>query len=90
MQVTSLPYSQRILEQNEAMVLRANDPDISAEEKKFLLLDFAQSLCLIPLRMNDSSQASEKLMGLLMLGEARTKAGNLHPGKNRLAQTIGD
>ena len=89
--VTSLPYSQSILEKNEAMILKADDPDISAEEKKFLLLNFAQSLCLIPLRMNDSSQASEKLMGLLMLGEARNENRQpFTPDKIRLAQTIGD
>ena len=88
---TSLPYSQRILEKNEAMVLRANDPDISAEEKKFLLLNFAQSLCIIPLRMNDSAQTSEKLLGLLMLGEARNEDREpFTPEKIRLAQSIGD
>ena len=89
--VASLPYSQRILEKNEAMVLRADDPDISAEEKKFLLLNFAQSLCLIPLRMNDSSQSSERLLGLLMLGEARNEGREPFTSeKIRLAQTIGD
>ena len=89
--VTSIPYSQRILDQNEPMILRASDPGISDEEKKAILLDFAQTLCLIPLRINDSSLMSEKLIGLLMLGEARNEGREpFTPEKMRLAQTIGD
>jgi hemerythrin-like metal-binding protein/PAS domain S-box-containing protein/putative nucleotidyltransferase with HDIG domain len=89
--VISLPYSQRILEQKEPMILRASDPGISNEEKKALLLDFAQTLCLIPLRISDSSQSSENFLGLLMLGEARNEAREpLTSEKIRLAQTIGD
>jgi hemerythrin-like metal-binding protein/PAS domain S-box-containing protein len=89
--VASLPYSKRILEQNEPMILRASDPGISSEEKKALLLDFAQSLCLIPLRISDSSPMAVKLMGLLMLGEARNEGREpFTPEKMRLAHTIGD
>ena len=89
--VTSLPFSQRILEQNEPMVLRASDPGISTEEKKVLLLDFAESVCLIPLRISDSSRMSENLIGLLMLAEARNESREpFTQGKMRLAQTIGD
>jgi len=60
------------------MILRASDPGISNEEKKALLLDFAQSLCLVPLRISDSSPTSVNLLGVLMLGEARMKGGSLH------------
>ena len=87
---TSLPYSQPILELNEPIILRASDPGISSEEKKALLLDFAQTLCLIPLRISNSSRMSENLMGLLMLGEARNEGREpFTPEKMRLAQTIG-
>ena len=73
------------------MILRASDQGISDEEKKALLLDFAQSLCLTPLRISDSPSMSVKLMGLLMLGEARNEGREpFTPEKIRLAQTIGD
>jgi PAS domain S-box-containing protein/putative nucleotidyltransferase with HDIG domain len=89
--VTSLPYTQRVLEQKEPMILRATDQGIGNEEKKALLLDFAQSLCLIPLRISDSSSMSENLLGLLMLGEARNEGREPFTLKKiRLAQSIGD
>ena len=90
-QVTTLPYAQHILEQKEPMIIRASDPGISSEERKVLLLDFAQSLCLIPLLISDSSSKSENTIGLLMLGEARNEGREpFTPQKMRLAQTIGD
>ncbi len=89
--VNSISSSPHILEQNEPMILRASDPGISNEEKKVLLLDFAQSLCLIPLRISDSAPNSENLIGLLMLGETRNEAREpFTPEKMRLARTIGD
>ena len=89
--VTSLPYSQHILEKNEPIILRASDPGISNEEKKVLLLDFTQTLCLIPLRISEPFPNSERLVGLLMLGEARNEGREpFTPEKMRLAQTIGD
>jgi len=89
--VTSLPYTQYVMEQNEPMILRAGDPGISNEEKKVLLLGFAQSLCLIPLRSSDSSPTAENLLGFLMLGEARNEEREpFTPEKIRLARSIGD
>ena len=89
--VAALPFSQRFLELSEPMIFHANDPHIPAEEKKVLLLDFVQSVCLIPLRISDSSRVSENLIGLLMLGEARSESReSFKPGKLRLAQTIAD
>ena len=89
--VTSLPYSQRVLEQDKPMILRAGDPGISKEEKKVLLLDFAQSLCLISLRSSASSPTALSLLGFLMLGEARNEEREpFTPEKVRLAQSIGD
>jgi len=89
--LSALPYTQHVLEQNEPTILQAVDPQIGNEEKKALLLDFAQSLCLIPLRSSDSSHSSVNLLGVLMLGEARNeKREPFTPGKIRLAQSIGD
>ena len=89
--LAALPYSKQSLEQNEPMILRASDPGISTEEKKALLLDFAKSVCLIPLRISGSPRISENLLGLLMLGEARNESREpFTPQKMRLAQTIGD
>jgi hemerythrin-like metal-binding protein/PAS domain S-box-containing protein/putative nucleotidyltransferase with HDIG domain len=88
--ITALPYSKHILEENEPIIIRPNDPGISNEEKLVLLLDFAQTICLVPLRINDSSSMTEKLIGLLMLGEARDEDREpFTPEKIRLAQTIG-
>ena len=87
----ALPTSRRVLEQNEPVVLRADDQGIRDEEKKILLLDFAQSVCLIPLRISDSSSTAVQLMGLLMLGEVRSESREPFTSKKlRLAQTIGD
>jgi len=89
--VNSISSSPHILEQNEPVILQASDPGISNEEKKVLLLDLAQSLCLIPLRISDSAPNSENLIGLLMLGETRNEAREpFTPEKMRLARTIGD
>jgi HD-GYP domain-containing protein (c-di-GMP phosphodiesterase class II) len=80
-----------VLEQNEPTILRASDPGIRNEEKKALLLDFAQSVCLVPLRISDSASTTGKLMGLLMLGEVRSESREPFTlRKLRLAQTIGD
>jgi len=89
--VRSLPHIERTLEQNEPIILRASDPGINDEEKEALLLDFAQLLCLIPLRSSDSSPTPENLLGFLMLGEARNEQREpFTPEKIRLAQSIGD
>ncbi len=89
--IISIPHTQRILDVNEPMILQASDAGISNEEKSILLLDFAQSLCVIPLRSSDSSPSPINLLGLLMLGEARNeKREPFTPAKIRLAQSIGD
>jgi len=88
---SALPYSQRILQEMEPVVLRASDPKIKDEEKKALLLGLAQTLCMVPLCSRDSSLPSGKLIGLLMLGETRNESREpFTPGKIRLAQTIAD
>jgi len=89
--VASLPHAQRVLEQKEPIILLADDSGISADEKKALQLDFAQSLCIIPLRINDSSPDCLKILGMLMVGETRNVGREpFTPNKLRLAQSIGD
>jgi PAS domain S-box-containing protein len=82
---THLPGCQRALDQNQIMLLDATDPQISAPERDFLLLDLAKTLALVPLRSGGQT------LGLLMLGEMR------HPERKpfaveqmRLARNIGD
>jgi len=90
-QITALPYCQRVLEQNEPVILHSNNQDITREERTVLLLDFAQSLCLVPLRIGGPVPASRQVLGLLILGEERNeKREPFTPDKLRLAQSIGD
>jgi len=83
--VAAYPYCQRVLKQNAPIVLRANSPDLSEQEREALFLEIAQSLCLVPLRV------SERPLGLLMLGEMRREEREpFSDDKIRLARSIGD
>jgi PAS domain S-box-containing protein/putative nucleotidyltransferase with HDIG domain len=89
--LNSLSCCRRILEQNDPVVLQADDPQIGDEERAILLFDFIKSYCLIPLRIGGTSQNEKGVLGMLMLGEARDE--NREPFnwyKIRLAQSIGD
>jgi PAS domain S-box-containing protein/putative nucleotidyltransferase with HDIG domain len=89
--MATLPTCQRIMEKNETVILQADTPEVSRAERTFLLLDFARSVCLVPLRVGDASQVSRPALGLLILGEARQeKREPFTPGKIRLARSIGD
>lgn len=89
--ITSLPFCQHVLEQNEPVILHTHNQDILPEERAVLLLDFAQSLCLVPLRIGGPVQSSRQVLGLLLLGEERNeKREPFTPDKLRLAQSIGD
>jgi PAS domain S-box-containing protein len=89
--VTVMPYCRRILEQGDPVILRAGTRDVSSEEGSALLLDFAQTLCLVPLRIRDLALAQSRPLGLLMLGEARREEREpFTPEKLRLARSIGD
>ncbi|MGZ9225710.1 MAG: HD domain-containing phosphohydrolase, partial [Anaerolineales bacterium] len=89
--VTALPHCKRAMEQNEPLILSAGDPALSNSERAALLLDFAQSICLIPLRSSGHEAKSKYAMGLLMLGEARSERREpFSPAKVRLAQSIGE
>ena len=89
--ITSLPACQRAMEKNEPIILQANSPEVSSAERALLLLDFARSVCLVPLRVGDASQDSRPSLGLLILGEAREeKREPFTPEKIHLARSIGD
>jgi PAS domain S-box-containing protein/putative nucleotidyltransferase with HDIG domain len=89
--ITALPVCQQVLEKNEPDILQADSPEVSNAEYAILLLDFAQSVCLVPLQVGDVSQHLSQAMGLLILGEAREeKREPFTPEKIRLARSIGD
>ncbi len=55
------------------------------------MLDFVQSVCLVPLRVGDPSQQINQAIGLLILGEMREeKREPFTPEKISLARSIGD
>jgi HD-GYP domain-containing protein (c-di-GMP phosphodiesterase class II) len=79
------------MEKNEPVVLQAGSPQVSSAERALLLLDFARSVCLVPLRVGDASQNLRPALGLLILGEAREeKRAPFTPEKIHLARSIGD
>ena len=89
--VSALPHCQRAMEQNEPLVLRASDSELSSGERAALLLDFAQSICLVPLQSRGHEAKSKQALGLLMLGEARSERREpFSPVKIRLAQSMAD
>lgn len=73
------------LENNQVVILRADDPQVQANDCRQLFIGTIRTLCLIPLR------ADNRLIGLLMLGEERNY--NREPfdeQKMNLARAIGD
>jgi PAS domain S-box-containing protein/putative nucleotidyltransferase with HDIG domain len=89
--VTSLPHCQRIMSQHDPVILRGNDPQMSKEERAALLLDNAQTICLIPLRSGDHQSKLNHSLGLLMLSETRSEPREAFtPAKIKLAQSIAD
>jgi putative nucleotidyltransferase with HDIG domain len=89
--ISSLPICQRILEKNEPFIHQAGSPEVSSTERATLMLDFAQTVCLVPMQVKDASQDSRPALGLLILGEARVqKREPFTPEKIRLARSIGD
>jgi len=89
--ITALPICQRVLDKNEPVILQAGSPEVGSAERLILLLDFAQSVCLVPLQVGGASQGLSQPLGLLILGEARQeKREPFTPEKIRLARSIGD
>jgi PAS domain S-box-containing protein/putative nucleotidyltransferase with HDIG domain len=89
--ITALPVCQRVLDKNEPVILQAGSPEVGSAEHLTLQLDFAQSVCLVPLWVGDASQNLNQALGLLILGEARGEEREpFTPEKIRLARSIGD
>ncbi|MBI4790483.1 MAG: GAF domain-containing protein [Chloroflexi bacterium] len=83
--VAAHPCCLRVLNQNAPMVVRSDDPNVTAFERELFFLDVAQTLCLVPLR------AGERALGVLMLAEARGEEREpFNAEKLRLAHSIGD
>ena len=90
--LVSLPVCQKVLETNEPFVMPADSPQVGNLERRLLLMDFAQSVCLVPLRLGGAEQSSDpELIGLLIMGEARAdKREPFTTEKLQLARSIGD
>ena len=89
--LADMPFCQSVLEQDQPVILRASSQEVESEERTLLLLDFAQTLCLIPLRIHGTTSNSSGILGLLMLGESRKEEREpFTPEKLRLARSIGD
>lgn len=87
----AMPYCKVILNQDEPFLLHSSDPLLSAQERTALLLNFAQTVCLVPLQFHDPASNTLRALGLLMLGEARQEEREpFTPDKLRLARSIGD
>jgi putative nucleotidyltransferase with HDIG domain len=87
----SLPVCQSVLEKNEPVILQSGSLEFSRSERALLLLDFAKSVCLVPMQVKVISQDSRLALGLLILGEARQqKREPFTSEKIRLARSIGD
>jgi putative nucleotidyltransferase with HDIG domain len=86
-----MPYCQYIFAQSEPVILHSSTSALSDEERGALLLDFAQTLCLIPLRAHDFSSNANIILGVLMAGELRNEEREPFTAeKLRLARSIGD
>jgi PAS domain S-box-containing protein len=89
--IASMPYAQRILAQDEPVLLSTLNPEVSGQERAALLLDFAQTVALVPLRVHEFASSSSRILGLLMVGEARKEEREPFTAeKIRLARSIGD
>lgn len=89
--ISALPFCQRVLKGHKAIVLHASNPKVGSEERKALLLDHVHSICLVPLRVGKNGVDSGRLLGILMLGEARNESREpITPQKLSLIGAIGD
>jgi PAS domain S-box-containing protein len=79
------PLCQRALEQNEPIVINRDDPAVTPQDRTWLFLDQAQTLCMVPLR------SGENTLGVLMLGdERRIEREPFDEAKIRMARNMGD
>ena len=86
-----LPVCRKVLETNEPLSLPADSLELGSAERKLLLLDFAHSVCLVPLRVGAPGQGASEALGLLILGDARADSREpFTPEKLHLARSLGD
>jgi putative nucleotidyltransferase with HDIG domain len=79
------PFVKAALAQDTPAILSSDTSEINDEERQFLFLGIANTVCLVPLRTGG------RALGLLMLGEVRRRERELFtPDKVRLARSIGD
>ncbi|MCL4394536.1 MAG: HD domain-containing protein [Chloroflexi bacterium] len=83
--LTLFPLCQRLIEQSDPQVVRANELATTEQERNTLFVGVCRTICLIPLR------ADRRCLGFLLLGEERSEAREpFTPEKVRLARSIGD
>ncbi len=83
--MAQLPVMLRTTQSSTPMLLFASDPSLSEAERQFLLLDWARTVCMTPLRIG------ERVLGCLMFGEVRSQDREpFDEDKLRLARSIGD
>ncbi|MBA4420197.1 MAG: hypothetical protein C0391_03530 [Anaerolinea sp.] len=89
--INALPACQSILEKNEPVILQHDSAEIGSSECATLLLDHAQTICVVPLRVGYTSQDLDPALGFLILGEQREEEREpFTPGRVRMVRSIGD
>lgn len=79
------PLLQSLLSQSTPIVIQRNDPRLTPIEEQLLFLGSGQTLCMVPLHVQ------ERAIGFMLLGEERAEnRAPLTPEKIRLARNIGD
>lgn len=82
---SALPFYKLAMKATEPVFLNRGDPSVADDARRALMLDLANTLCMVPLRVGD------QLLGLLILGERRE--ANREPfdtEKMRLITAIAD
>jgi len=83
--LSTMKYYQRAVNLGKALVLDWDDPSFNENDRNDLFLDSIKSLCISPLKVSD------ELIGLLVLGEARsTTRESFDPDKLKLINAISD
>ena len=78
-------YCRRALSVNEPVVLHADSHEVNEREGHTLFLDFAETICLVPLHLG------ERALGLMMIAETRNADREpFTQEKLQLAQSIGE
>lgn len=83
--LSTMKHYQRAVNLGKALVLDWDDPSFNENDRNDLFLDSIKSLCISPLKVSD------ELIGLLVLGEARsTTRESFDPDKLKLINAISD